>query len=189
MDFKNFYEGMDKTPTYGDHSQQRTEETKLIFTLQTSTAKLPNEFTANADAKLSNVLTSQFTLQKPNDSRTREHPLMASIDSSLNNCPYEYNDTEDSFDRYQREAEELYARKLKVEFKDIKSTTIDDAATCKPSSQVRDRTPEKPNGILHLLSSLTGLTPEGMAHLMETQERISQTLPSDRPSRLTSQPH
>ena len=49
MDFKNFYDDMAKTPTYGEHSQQRTEETKLLFTLQTSTAKLPNEFMTSQD--------------------------------------------------------------------------------------------------------------------------------------------
>ena len=36
-------------------------------------------------------------------------------------------------------------------------------------------TPNKPSGILNLLSNLNGLTPEGMAYLMETQERQSLT--------------
>lgn len=33
MNFKNLYEDMDKTPTYGEHSGEQTEETKIIGTL------------------------------------------------------------------------------------------------------------------------------------------------------------
>lgn len=45
MDFKNLYDNMDQTPTYGN-SKQLTEETKLVLTMRTSAAKLPvtNEF-------------------------------------------------------------------------------------------------------------------------------------------------
>lgn len=35
MNFKNLYEDMDKTPTYGEHSGEQTEETKIIGTLST----------------------------------------------------------------------------------------------------------------------------------------------------------
>lgn len=33
MEFKNFYDNMDKTPTYGEHSNPQTEETKLVLTI------------------------------------------------------------------------------------------------------------------------------------------------------------
>jgi hypothetical protein len=55
---------------------------------------------------------------------------------------------------------------------------LDDATTCKQGSDIsqrKDITPNKTSGILHLLSSLNGLTPEGMAHLMETQDQLNLT--------------
>ena len=36
---------MDRTPTYGDHSNQQTEETKLVFTIQDSGVPEAREFT------------------------------------------------------------------------------------------------------------------------------------------------
>lgn len=36
MDFKNLYDEMAKTPTYGEHSGEMTEDTKLIHSLRTS---------------------------------------------------------------------------------------------------------------------------------------------------------
>lgn len=64
----------------------------------------------------------------------------------------------------------MYQMHLEREFGEAKLAN-DDATTCKLSSTPRvekpeDATPNKISGILHLLSNLNGLTPEGMAHLM-----------------------
>lgn len=167
LDFIGFnYDEMDKTPTYGEH----TEETKLILTNKSSTAQLPKEFTVPSSVEQAKVTrkliqpTSHFTLQKQQISEP------VSVHSK---CTYDQNNTtEDSFDRYRREAEELYEKKVKQEFAPVLFNPIlNDATTCKQEVSQR-KTPSKTSGILQLLSSLNGLTPEGMAHLMETQERI-----------------
>jgi hypothetical protein len=131
-------------PTYGN-SRQHTEETKLVLTLQTSGLKDTKEFCSDARVENKENRTNCFTLQKN------------SVES------------EDSFERYKREAEELYQKHLE---RDLKLVCFDDATTCKQGSNRKSITPNKSPGILNLLTSFNGLTPEGMAHLLETQERM-----------------
>ena len=45
----------------------------------------------------------------------------------------------------------------------------------KPDNEKEDITPNKPSYILNLLSNLEGLTPDGLAHLMETKDRLAGT--------------
>jgi len=70
---------------------------------------------------------------------------------------------------YEKKVQKEFSKKPKMVFNP--SCVLDDATTCKQEVSQK-KTPNKTSGILQLLTSLNGLTPEGMAHLIETQERL-----------------
>jgi len=80
------------------------------LTIQDSGVPEAREFTVVGSETAKQYMTSQFTLQKRIDSNDHE-PVSLSVQTN-SNCPYEYEDTEDSFDRYKREADALYEMQL-----------------------------------------------------------------------------
>ena len=57
MNIKNLYEDMDKTPTYGEHSGEQTEETKIIGTLSTKIPEFAGQ-TSETDHLKQKLVTS-----------------------------------------------------------------------------------------------------------------------------------